>query len=65
MLSYTVVAEAVQAGDARFRVELRSTSLGPDPVVEEESTTIFKIGNAPAAAAPPFAPAPASLPPRP
>jgi uncharacterized repeat protein (TIGR01451 family) len=55
-LSYTVDVEAVQAGDVRFRVELRSSTLS-EPVVEEESTNIFAPiqGNGPAR---PAAPAP-------
>ena len=39
-LAYTIVVEAVAAGDARFKAELRS-NLGPDAVVEEESTNIL------------------------
>lgn len=39
-LTYTIIVEAVVAGDARFRAEVRS-NLGADPVVEEEPTTIL------------------------
>jgi uncharacterized repeat protein (TIGR01451 family) len=41
-LAYTVVVEASEAGDARFNVELKSTSLGPEPVRKSESTNIYK-----------------------
>jgi uncharacterized repeat protein (TIGR01451 family) len=41
-LLYSVVVEAVAEGDARFRVELRSSSLGPEPVSEEEATNVFR-----------------------
>jgi hypothetical protein len=40
VFSYSVDVEALQAGDARFHVELRSTTL-TEPVIEEESTTVF------------------------
>jgi uncharacterized repeat protein (TIGR01451 family) len=40
VLAYTIVVEALTAGDARFNVELRSTSLGPEPVRKSESTTV-------------------------
>jgi uncharacterized repeat protein (TIGR01451 family) len=39
--TYTVEVRALKAGDARFKVELRSTHLG-GPVTKEESTTIYK-----------------------
>ncbi|GIW81534.1 MAG: hypothetical protein KatS3mg105_3341 [Gemmatales bacterium] len=39
-LSYTIDVEALQPGDVRFRVELRSATL-QQPVIEEESTTIY------------------------
>jgi uncharacterized repeat protein (TIGR01451 family) len=39
---YSVTVDALQPGDARFRIELRSTALGAVPVIEEESTTIFR-----------------------
>jgi uncharacterized repeat protein (TIGR01451 family) len=45
-LNYTVEAQALQAGDVRFKVELRSTSLR-EPVVKEESTNIFLPPNGP------------------
>jgi uncharacterized repeat protein (TIGR01451 family) len=67
-LHYTVDVEALQAGDARFRVELRSATLS-EPVIEEESTNIYAPapGAGPARpAAPPPAPPPARpLPPGP
>ena len=46
------VAEAIRAGDVRFRVELRSQTLGNVPVVEEESTNIYEApaGTGPAPA---------------
>jgi uncharacterized repeat protein (TIGR01451 family) len=65
---YTVVVEALSPGDARFRIEMRSTSLGPDPVIEEESTNIFRPlepGVAPAPPAPGPGSAPAPFPDRP
>jgi uncharacterized repeat protein (TIGR01451 family) len=40
VLSYTIEAQGVQPGDARFRVELRAGSL-TDPVTKEESTNVF------------------------
>ncbi len=55
-LRYSITVEAVRVGDVRFRVEMRSTSLGPEPVIEEESTTIIKpIGEPDAAPAKPQA----------
>jgi uncharacterized repeat protein (TIGR01451 family) len=39
-LNYNVTVEALQVGDVRFRTELRSATL-KDPVIEEESTTIW------------------------
>jgi uncharacterized repeat protein (TIGR01451 family) len=39
-LQYTIIVEAVRAGDARFKVEMK-TNLGPDTVTEEEPTTIL------------------------
>jgi uncharacterized repeat protein (TIGR01451 family) len=57
--AYTIVVDAAEAGDARFNVELRSASLGPDPVRKSESTNIYKASpngkggaDAPPAAAP-------------
>jgi uncharacterized repeat protein (TIGR01451 family) len=44
-LEYTVEAEALQAGDVRFRAELRSQTLGNVPVIEEESTNIYDAGS--------------------
>jgi uncharacterized repeat protein (TIGR01451 family) len=49
-LNYTVETQALQAGDVRFRVELRSSAFR-DPVIKEESTNIFVPPNG--AAAPP------------
>lgn len=43
-VNYTVEVQAQQAGDARFLLELRSSTLA-EPVVEEESTTIVGPGN--------------------
>jgi uncharacterized repeat protein (TIGR01451 family) len=68
-LEYTVEVEALQAGDVRFRAELRSQTLGNVPVIEEESTNIYDAGNAPRPTAPPAgtpippAPAPTGPPP--
>jgi uncharacterized repeat protein (TIGR01451 family) len=42
--SYAVEVQATQGGDARFRLELRSSTL-TDPVTQEESTTIVAPGN--------------------
>jgi uncharacterized repeat protein (TIGR01451 family) len=39
-LHYTVEVEALQPGDARFHVELRTATLH-EPVIEEESTMIY------------------------
>jgi uncharacterized repeat protein (TIGR01451 family) len=50
-LYYTVDAQALQPGDVRFKVELRSASLR-EPVVKEESTNIFVPPNGPAPAGP-------------
>jgi uncharacterized repeat protein (TIGR01451 family) len=44
-LEYTVEVEALQAGDVRFRAELRSQTLGNVPVIEEESTNIYDAGS--------------------
>jgi uncharacterized repeat protein (TIGR01451 family) len=63
--TYSVDVQALQTGDARFRVELRSATLSA-PVVKEESTTIYALpsGGSPAsvtpAAAPQAAPRPAA-----
>jgi uncharacterized repeat protein (TIGR01451 family) len=46
-VEYIVEAEALKAGDVRFRVELRSQTLGNTPVVEEESTNIYDAGTRP------------------
>jgi uncharacterized repeat protein (TIGR01451 family) len=53
-LSYAIRAEALQPGDVRFRVELRSAQLR-EPVIKEEPTTIYSPGPGPAPA--PAAPA--------
>jgi uncharacterized repeat protein (TIGR01451 family) len=50
-LSYSVQVQAVQPGDVRFRVELRSAQLR-EPVIEEESTTIYSPGPSPAPSPP-------------
>ncbi|HMP02660.1 MAG TPA: DUF11 domain-containing protein [Gemmatales bacterium] len=39
-LVYTIVVQGAAPGDGRFRVEVRS-NLGPDPVIEEEPTTVL------------------------
>jgi uncharacterized repeat protein (TIGR01451 family) len=53
-LSYTVVVKALKENDVRFRVELRSLTLGTQPVIEEESTRIYSPipGGAPPAPRP-------------
>ena len=40
-VSYTVDVKALKEGDVRFHVELRSLTLGAQPVIEEESTRIY------------------------
>jgi uncharacterized repeat protein (TIGR01451 family) len=65
VLSYTVNVEAVQAGDVRFQVELRAKTLS-EPVVEQESTTIYVP--VPGAGRPtpvPLVPPPGAAPPAP
>jgi uncharacterized repeat protein (TIGR01451 family) len=42
-VAYTIEVEALQPGDVRFHVELRAATL-KDPVIKEESTTIFASG---------------------
>jgi uncharacterized repeat protein (TIGR01451 family) len=68
-LKYTVEVEALKEGDVRFHVELRSLTLGTQPVIEEESTRIVgptPPGGRPAApAAPPAAPGAPPAPPEP
>jgi uncharacterized repeat protein (TIGR01451 family) len=59
--TYTVTIEAQEAGDLRFKVELRSATL-QEPVVSEKSTTVFAPGPGPAPA--PAAPAPSGGSPR-
>jgi len=58
-VEYIVEAEAIRAGDVRFRVELRSQTLGNVPVVEEESTNIYDAGARPAPPAAGTQPTPA------
>lgn len=62
-LTYEIEMEAIRAGDARFRVEVRSAALEAGPTIEEESTTIFDPGRAPAGGvpAPPPPPPPPGL----
>jgi hypothetical protein len=64
VLNYSVDVEALQPGDVRFHVELRSATLR-EPVIEEESTNIYAAvpgaGPTPAAPPPTVAP-PASVP---
>jgi uncharacterized repeat protein (TIGR01451 family) len=45
-VNYSVEVQAQQAGDARFQVELRSATLS-NPVIREESTTVFAATNGP------------------
>jgi uncharacterized repeat protein (TIGR01451 family) len=45
-VSYVVEVQAMQAGDARFVVELRSQTL-QEPVIGQESTRIYAAGAAP------------------
>lgn len=42
-VGYTVIVEGVRPGDARFRIEMKS-NLGPETVIEEESTTVVPAG---------------------
>jgi uncharacterized repeat protein (TIGR01451 family) len=64
-VSYTVDVKAIKEGDVRFRVELRSLTLGAQPVVEEESTRIYAPlpGGAPARPAPGSGPTTSEPPP--
>ncbi len=41
-LTYTVTIQAVQPGEARFRVEMNADQL-TSPVIEEESTFLYKL----------------------
>jgi uncharacterized repeat protein (TIGR01451 family) len=43
--TYTIEADALKAGDVRFRVELRGSGLGGVPVIKEESTNIYPPAN--------------------
>jgi uncharacterized repeat protein (TIGR01451 family) len=63
-INYEIFVEALTPGDIRFHTELRSATL-KDPVIEEESTTIWKPPaiNRPAGAAPPAAGTPPGTPP--
>ena len=61
-LTYTVEVEAVKAGDARFRVELRSATL-KEPVVDEESTTIRRPSSGTSSLAAPASEPPPAFPP--
>jgi uncharacterized repeat protein (TIGR01451 family) len=45
--TYSVTVEALQPGDLRFKVELRTSTL-QEPLVEEKSTTVFAPGPGPA-----------------
>jgi uncharacterized repeat protein (TIGR01451 family) len=40
VVSFTIEAEGLQPGDARFRAELRAAALA-EPVVKEESTNVY------------------------
>jgi len=55
-IMYTIEGQALQPGDVRFHVELRSAALRTF-VVKEESTTIFAPGNGNGNSTPPPAPA--------
>ena len=56
--TYTIEAQGVQAGDARFRAELTTSTL-PTPVAKEESTIVIDPANGQAKpAVPPPAPTP-------
>jgi uncharacterized repeat protein (TIGR01451 family) len=61
-LTYTIEVQAIQAGEVRFRAELRAATLS-SPVVQEESTTVFALP--PAAGRAPAPTTPASPPARP
>lgn len=57
-LNYSVLVEALEVGDVRFRTELTSATL-KDAVIEEESTTIWNpppAGTSPPTGEPPVAP---------
>jgi len=60
-LTYTIETQALQPGDVRFHVELRSSTLGA-PVVKEESTSIYAAPNGQGAAPQPATPGAAVLP---
>jgi uncharacterized repeat protein (TIGR01451 family) len=69
VLNYSIEVEALQAGDIRFRVELRSATL-VEPVIKEESTTVYATPPRSRPAGPPAPntggmPAPAPAPPTP
>jgi uncharacterized repeat protein (TIGR01451 family) len=62
-LTYTIEVEALQPGDVRFQVELTSETL-QEPVIKQESTTIYRpVPGAGAPAAPPAGPPPPPAPP--
>ena len=44
MMTYTIEAQAQQAGDVRFQVELRNPAL-TEPVIKQESTSIYPPTN--------------------
>jgi uncharacterized repeat protein (TIGR01451 family) len=52
VLNYSIEVEALQPGDIRFRVELRSATL-VEPVIKDESTTVYATPPRPRPAAPP------------
>src|SRR5205823_6072670 len=54
--TYTIETQALQPGDVRVRVELKSTTLSR-PVVKEVSTNIYNPANGAPQAPPPAAPA--------
>jgi uncharacterized repeat protein (TIGR01451 family) len=62
--TYTIDAIGVQAGDARFRAELTTSTL-QNPVAKEESTIIYDPANGPPKLTPPPLGPPPSGPPQP
>ncbi len=52
VLNYSIEVEALQPGDIRFRVELRSATL-VEPVIKEESTAVYAAPSRTQPAAPP------------
>jgi uncharacterized repeat protein (TIGR01451 family) len=50
---YEIFAQAVRDGDWRFRVEMTADQLPAGPVIEQESTTVFREDNPPPPPPPP------------